>query len=273
MGAPGAGPAPYAAPCRSGPRTPRHPTGPGSFRARAAGGADRARSRTAGSARIPSRWERRSGRDRRRARAGPGCPQGSRTRRACPWRRRGRPGAWGSRSGTGRRKRAHPGSRVRRGPRPAVPVRVNRWNPAPAAPGYAEAPRGGPRGRWAGQRLAGGARGRWGAPSRVSNPSVRCCAPCVQFVPQKSRYPECVPRERNHRVVRQPLRRVTVGHRREQPVRPSPDRTAVALVPLAHVLPPLGDVRSSPACAPGVVASRPPATRPPLLNDGAAHRP
>lgn len=139
-------------------------------------------------------------------------------------------------------------------------VRVRRRARA-AAPGYAGAPRGGPRGWRAGRRRSGGARARWGAPSRVSNPSVRGCAPCVQFVPQP-RYPECVSRERILRVVRTgPARRRRERRRRaERPVRPggpSADRTAVALVPLAHVLPPLGDVWSSPAHAAGVAAVRP----------------
>lgn len=161
----------------------------------------------------------------------------------------------------GRRPPVRRGGPHRSAPDPVDPGRPSGRArcPDPASaptPGNAASPRGDPRGRQGGQSWAAGLRGRWDAPSRVSNPSVRGCAPrviracvrtpararpgfayrlsaasavqeelvlgwCVrtrrgvrvrvlpgdletrvaddltQLVPQVTRYPDCVPQERN----------------------------------------------------------------------------
>ncbi|CAL2069141.1 Exonuclease SbcC [Streptomyces murinus] len=103
--------------------------------------------------------------------------------------------------------------------RPPVPARVRRG--CRPVPGHASAPRGRPRGR----RPPRGARRRWAAPSRVSHPSVRGCAPGAQSVPQKSRYPQYVSRER--------IFRVPKGSSRATGVACAPG--GAPLIPLVHV--------------------------------------
>ncbi len=251
-GSPWRGAPSCGSPCPGGPS--RRPAGPGCCPAPDADGAPRARSRTAGRAA--------SARARGWAGGRRGWGRWSRTYRCqCP--------SWmpsrlfpplfplfPRRARLYRRHRRSRGSRslsrgrgrppVLRRPLPALASASA--GAAPPPPGNAEAPRGCPRGCPAGRCPADCARARWVAPSRVSNPSVRGCALYTQLVPPTSRYPEYVPQERKTGVVRGCS--WCTG-------RPWSARTDAALVRLAHVLPPLGDVWSGPAHVPVVTVVRP----------------
>ena len=221
------------------------PAGPGCRRERGAGGADRARWPRAGSARARAGGlARRSGGEARRCRPRPD----RRTARA-----RGR-------------------ARLVPGPAGASPVRAcagNRRSRASctAAPGYAGAPREGPRGRSAGRRRALRRSCEVGCSvTRVE--SIRPGLRAVRAVRPAAPIPGmCAPGTESAR--RQDRARSVTGRSAVaaapvaaaapvRPARPSARRTAVALVPLAHVLPPLGDVWSSPApCCGSCPAVRP----------------